>query len=1538
MISLSAAIGAPSHRFGNSFSLRASRVRASTLLTLVLLAAAPVAFAQQAPIAVNDSPPAVDEGGSSSGTFNVLANDFDPDLDPLTAVLVSGPANASSFGLNASGTFSYTHDGSESTSDSFTYNACDDELPPKCSGATVSFSINPVNDDPTPQPDSVTVAEDSGATTINVLANDSDPDGDALNLDSASANNGTASALPNDRVSYTPDANYFGPDTITYTVSDGNGGTANSTVAVTVTSINDVPVAVNDNPPAINEGGSINNSFDVLANDTDVENDPLTATIVSPPSNASSFSLNANGTFTYTHNGSETILDSFTYRASDGTLSNIATVTITIIPGNDPPVANNDNPPAINEGGSILNTFNVLANDTDAENNPLTAVLVGGPANASAFTLNGNGTFTYTHNGSETTSDSFTYRASDGSLSNVATVTISINSANDPPVAINDNPPAINEGGSINGTFNVLSNDTDAENDSLTAVLVGGPANASTFTLNSNGTFTYTHNGSETTSDSFTYRASDGSLSNVATVTITINLVNEPPVANNDLTSVDEGGAINNTFNVLGNDTDPEDDTLTAVLVNGPTNATTFNLNANGTFSYVHDGSETTSDSFTYQANDGDLSSNTATVSITINSVNDVPVAANDGPFVVDEGATFASGAVSVLDNDTDTENDPLTALLVAAPANASAFTLNADGTFTYTHNGSETLTDSFTYRANDPSPSNVATVSITITPVNDAPTFGGVVPPGLSTPEDTTLTIVIGDLVIDDPDSDTFTLTLEPPALDANYTLAGPASVTPGENFNGQLNVAATVTDDGQPLGIASFTIPVVVEAVNDAPTSTPIESQNAVEDSEFTLDVSVFFDDADGDVLSYTASFEPALPAERNISFDSATGQFSGAPFFNDNDSEDPVYLVTITAEDAESFTEETFDLTISQLGRANLGLEITVSPETASPSDELRWTFTTNNPIGPAPGENVELTGRFVGDGLTVGVVGGASCTVNTQAGQADFTCAVGTLPIGQTVAVQLSTTASQATEVVAFATSAGAQPVPIDPNPNNNSDVRAVGVAESFSQGAVQILGNAAILSMAAGDVNGDGALDIVAGTESGRAVQIYLGAAPRESCGCQRDFETAPLTVPDTGANRGVALADFDNNGTLDLVIVNGGGQPDTVYANDGAGNFSLAATLSPSSGRDVVVGDFNNDGNLDIAVAAASPNPVYFGDGDGGFSNPPILLGDETSHSVAVGRFNGDNLDDLVFANTGAQSRIWTATAGGGFTEVILPTEAVGDAASVAAADLNGDGLDDLVFGRVPASVADIPSNPVLINQGDATFGAAAARLGLSPTRDVLISDIGEDGQPDILFINESGLHQVWTNTGGGFALHSEQIIDIGAAAGVLANLGFADSGDPGGPDLALGGAPAAGVGVYLNDSAGNLGFGDGVAPVITLTGEATINVPAGTAYSAPGATADDNIDGDISSSIVVSNPVNSAVVGAYMVTYNVQDAAGNDAAQVTRTVNVTAATGRGGGGGGAVSHWMLMLLVALQLLALLSVRARDSRGCYKRASSAGGR
>ena len=190
---------------------------------------------------------------------------------------------------------------------------------------------------------------------------------------------------------------------------------------------------------------------------------------------------------------------------------------------------------------------------------------------------------------------------------------------------------------------------------------------------------------------------------------------NAAPVANNDSYSVKEGFTISvATPGVLNNDTDANGDTLTAIKLSEPAKgALTFN--SNGSFTYVHNGSQTTSDSFTYKANDGTLDSNVATVNITVTGVNDLPVAKDDS-YTVKEGDTLTVNGV--LDNDADLDGDTLTATKVTDPANGT-LTFNSNGSFTYKHDGGETTSDSFTYKANDgKGDSNVATVNITVTPV----------------------------------------------------------------------------------------------------------------------------------------------------------------------------------------------------------------------------------------------------------------------------------------------------------------------------------------------------------------------------------------------------------------------------------------------------------------------------------------------------------------------------------------------------------------------------------------------------------------------------------------------------------------------------------------------------------------------------------------------------------------------------------------------------------------------------------------------------
>lgn len=210
------------------------------------------------------------------------------------------------------------------------------------------------------------------------------------------------------------------------------------------------------------------------------------------------------------------------------------------------------------------------------------------------------------------------------------TFIITVNPINDEPI-VSDHEITVDEGGEAttlnNGENNLLYDAIDVDQDNLEALLVDSPNNGS-LVINSDGTFSYAHDGSETLTDSFTYKASDDgdAESNIATVNITINPVNDPPIVSDHAIIVDEGGEVttldNGETSLLYNASDIEDDPLIATVETAPMHGTLV-LNSDGTFSYTHDGSDSLEDSFTYRADDSDLTSEIGTVTITINPVND---------------------------------------------------------------------------------------------------------------------------------------------------------------------------------------------------------------------------------------------------------------------------------------------------------------------------------------------------------------------------------------------------------------------------------------------------------------------------------------------------------------------------------------------------------------------------------------------------------------------------------------------------------------------------------------------------------------------------------------------------------------------------------------------------------------------------------------------------------------------------------------------------------------------------------------------------
>jgi VCBS repeat-containing protein len=368
---------------------------------------------------------------------------------------------------------------------------------------------------------------------------------------------------------------------------------------------------------------------------------------------------------------------------------------------------------------------------------------------------------------------------------------------NHAPVATND-AYSTNEDAPLNVPApGVLGNDTDADGNPLTAARVTGPAHG-TLTLNANGSFTYTPGANFNGTDTFTYQASDGTAqSNTATVTITITASSDAPVATDDAYITAEDTPLNVPApGVLGNDTDPDGDQLSAWVGSGTSHGT-LTLNANGGFAYTPDANYNGPDTFIYRANDGTLDSNLATVTITVTAVNDAPVATNDAS-TTDEDTALTIEAPGVLGNDTDPDSSTLTAAVVTGPGHGT-LTLNPNGAFTYTPAANFNGTDTFTYKASDGSlTSDPATVTMTVTPVNDAPTLA-VAPGGTCGSNDRSGTI---NLAVGDVDGGTLTLS----ATSSNTTLVPNGNVV----FGGGSTRTMTATTVAGGTGTAILTIKV--------------------------------------------------------------------------------------------------------------------------------------------------------------------------------------------------------------------------------------------------------------------------------------------------------------------------------------------------------------------------------------------------------------------------------------------------------------------------------------------------------------------------------------------------------------------------------------------------------------------------------------------------------------------------------------------------------------------------------------------------------
>ncbi|WP_185976292.1 Ig-like domain-containing protein [Mycolicibacterium sp. 018/SC-01/001] len=618
----------------------------------------------------------------------------DPDGDPLTYRVrrgLFGPKHGTVTVDQTTGTFTYDADNEFALTggrDRFLvrvsdYDSEDFHLHGLFSGhgrfAFVTVVVAPTDRAPVAGNDSVTVDED-GLVVVkpsDLLANDTDPDGDDLSIEGyTQPEHGDLWINRDGTISYDPDDDYNGTDTFTYTVTDGVKS-ATSTVTVTVNPVNDAPVATDDTVTVDEDGLLTVNPADLLANDTDVDRDNLSIEGYTQPEHGDLW-INRDGTISYDPDADYHGTDSFTYTVTDGTETSTATVTVTVNLVNDAPVATDDTVTVDEDGLLTVNPADLLANDTDIDGDDVSIEGYTQPEHGDLW-INRDGTISYNPDADYHGTDTFTYTVTDGTTTATATVNVVVSAVDDAPVATDDTLEATEDTPLSFTPGALLGNDTDVDSDTLTVVIGAAPSHG-TLVQDANGTYTYTPDADFNGTDSFTYSVSDGtSTSALATVTISVAAVDDGPTVTDDTLSATEDASLSFTPDALLDNDNGSGAALSVDSFTQPANGTLVR-NANGTFTYTPDANFFGVDTFTYTATDGTYTSTSATVTVNVAGVDDAPMITGLDVGVGDPTSAEVRGTVTATDPDGGT-------ITYSAPTNTQYGTVTIDpdtGAFIY--------------------------------------------------------------------------------------------------------------------------------------------------------------------------------------------------------------------------------------------------------------------------------------------------------------------------------------------------------------------------------------------------------------------------------------------------------------------------------------------------------------------------------------------------------------------------------------------------------------------------------------------------------------------------------------------------------------------------------------------------------------------------------------------------------------------------------------------------------------------------------------
>ncbi|HEX5373935.1 MAG TPA: Ig-like domain-containing protein, partial [Aquabacterium sp.] len=461
---------------------------------------------------------------------------------------------------------------------------------------TLTVDVTPVNDAPVTIDTGASGAED---TPIAGLVTGSDIDGDALSFTLGSGpTRGSVVVAADGSFVYTPDANVHGGDSFTVIVSDGQGGSATSTVSITVTPVNDAPITL-DTSASGAEDASISGA--VIG--SDVDGDTLSFALGSGPTRGSVV-VAADGSFVYTPDANVNGSDSFTVIVSDGQGgSATSTVSVSITPVNDSPVGQD-----ASASGAEDTVLTGVVSGSDVDGDALSYSLASGPTHGSVAVA-ADGSFSYTPAADFHGNDSFTVTVSDGQGgSSTCTVTLTLTPVNDAPVSADLGVAGLEDvalSGQLAGS--------DVDGDVPVFALASGPTHGQV-TVGSDGGFTYVPTAHHHGQDSFTVSVSDGQGGQViSTVTLTLSPVNDAPTSQNLTLTGTQDQPLPGTVSGTDVDGDPLGFSLGTAPLHG-----SVSLGGNGAFTYTPTAQFTGSDSFTVVLSDGQGGSTLSTVSITV--------------------------------------------------------------------------------------------------------------------------------------------------------------------------------------------------------------------------------------------------------------------------------------------------------------------------------------------------------------------------------------------------------------------------------------------------------------------------------------------------------------------------------------------------------------------------------------------------------------------------------------------------------------------------------------------------------------------------------------------------------------------------------------------------------------------------------------------------------------------------------------------------------------------------------------------------------